>query len=227
MFWSRKKDQAEKQRKAREDHNLHQMFFQLPAELRNQIYELVIPSDQDIVKRSVHNGARGWPGGLPALLHVCHQLREEIFPVFYGTNVVTVILEDLMLHPRSQPRIRSCVNLIPQDGTLALRKLKIETCARCFHEGWARQPSVHALIDRTRGTLLCKPRYSQFLKPCCNAAAVKYSERLSSIIKSSGFLDGKRKLKREDFERLMRRMDENRRDWPMSPKRVIPRYYVT
>lgn len=221
-----KKAQAEKDRKLREEENLRQAFFRLPAELRNQIYDMVMPTGQEIVKRHILPKSRGWQGNLPPLMQVCHQLRQELFVLFYTSNLFTVCLNDFLMHPKSQQRRRSSVVLLPQGGTACLRNIKIESCGRCFHSGFARQPNVNAYIDRSQGTVVCEPRYSRFLDPCCKAAAEKYSNKLSEQIRLSRFHDEKQKLRREDFERLTRRMDESRKDWPKSPKRVIPRYYT-
>ena len=207
---------------------MHQAFMKLPGELRNIIWEMVIPKEREVVKRHVHPRSRGWSGGLPPVLQVCRFFRQELYPLFYSTNLFTVCLEDLLMHPKSINRAKSSVNLLPKEGNLYLRNIKIESCARCFHSGWARQPNVIARVDRSEGTITCQPpRLSRFLEPCCQAAAKKYSARLISQIEACGFQDGKRKIRREDFERLMRRMDESRRDWPKSPRRVVPRYYTT
>ena len=222
-----RKAQAEKERKLREEENLRQAFFKLPAELRNEIYNMVMPTGQDIVKRHLHPRARGWQGGLPPLMQVCHQLREELFYLFYSTNVFTVCLTDFLLHPKSEQRRRSSVLLLPKEGTACLRMIKIESCGRCFHSGFARQPNVNAIVDRSQGTVVCQPRYSKFLEPCCKAAATRYSAKLSDEIRRSGFHDEKRKLRQTDFERLTRRMDEDKKDWPKASKRVVPRYYTT
>ena len=169
--------------------------------------------------------ARGWQGGLPSLAHVCRFLRDEVLSFFYGTNRVTVVLEDLIMHPQSINRRQSCINLIPKDGTLYWRAVKIESCARCFHDsGFARQPNVDAKIDRVKSTVSCGPRYERWLNKCCLTKANEYSMRLEAQIKAGRLQEGNRKLRRDDFERLMRRMDPNRRDWPKSPRRVVPRY---
>lgn len=222
-----KKAQIEKERKAREEENLQQAFFKLPAELRNEIYAMVMPKNQEIVKRHILPKSRGWQGNLPPLMQVCHQLRQELFQLFYASNLFTVCLNDFLLHPKSTQRRHSSVNLLPKHGTACLRRIKIESCGRCFHSGFARQPNVNAIIDRAEGTVVCEPRYWRVLDPCCQAAAKKYAGKLGEQIKMSGFCDEKKKLRREDFERLTRQMDESRKDWPKSPRRVVPRYYTT
>lgn len=209
---------------AREAANFRQAFIQLPAELRNQIYELVIPSGQEIAKRHVHPKSRGWQGQLPSLLHVCRRMRKEVFPIFYGTNLITIELEHLMLHPSAVPRIRSCVNLLPVDGTTCWRVMRIEKSSRCFHPDGAKFTTIVARIDRSEGTISCQPRAFRPL-PCCQTAAKECSVRLSKEIKSRGLHDSKHKLRAKDFERLSLRMDESRADWPKSPRRVIPKRF--
>ena len=91
LFRSRKRTQAEKDRKVREDANRCQGFLRLPAELRNQIYELVIPSGHEIKQTNYQRYQ------LPACLHVCRYVREEVLPIFYGRNLVIIILQHLWL----------------------------------------------------------------------------------------------------------------------------------
>lgn len=54
LFKPSKKAQAEKRRATRQESNLSRGLLRLPAELRNQIYKEVIPTDQEIVKRKIH-----------------------------------------------------------------------------------------------------------------------------------------------------------------------------
>ena len=219
FFKSSRKTQAEKDRLAREETNLHRGILQLPAELRNQIYEQSIISGREIK----HGHHWQYLKRLPPLLHVCRGIREEVYPLFFGTNQVTIILNHLVLHPRSVVRMRSCVLLLPDNGTTSWRKLRIECCSRCFHpDGFAVLTNMDVFIDRSEGTVMCQPRAYQSLRPCCQQAQKEYSTKLVSQIKSCGLPDEKRKLRRQDVERLARRMDENRGDWPKSAKRVVP-----
>jgi len=223
---SKKKRRTREERLARNEANLHCSLLKLPAEIRNAIYAQILPSNRTIVKRQSYIRSHGWLGRLPAILQTCHQLREELLPYFYGSNTVIVILEDLMMHRNSRNRRQSCINLLPTQGLTCWRKVKIESCARCFHkDGFARNPSVDAFVDRTAGTVVCRPRYGDSLEKCCLAAAEKYKARLDTQIKALQLHDGSRVLRRADFDRLMRRMDNARSDWPKSPRRVIPRYF--
>ena len=59
----------------------------LPAELRNEIYELVLDSSSDVPIYRVHpadTSYRRCPA--PPLLQTCHKLRAEASAIFYGRN---------------------------------------------------------------------------------------------------------------------------------------------
>ncbi|KAK5699491.1 hypothetical protein LTR97_005619 [Elasticomyces elasticus] len=67
-------------------------FLRLPAELRNIIYELVLPRDNFYV--SVRTTEPVYvmrclaePATIPALLATCRLIRNDTLPVFYGTNI--------------------------------------------------------------------------------------------------------------------------------------------
>ena len=231
LFRSRKKDQATKdKRAAREVANSQQRLLQLPAELRNQIYELLLPAD-DIIRRkfySLHQQEVTHklypPYKLPPLLRVCRQVRAEVLPLFYGSNLVSITLQHLLLHRYSSLRLKSCANLLPDYGTTSWRQIKLESSSRCFHaDGFAVLANVDIFIDRGKGIVTCVPRGSQVLRQCCKDAQKVFSNRVAAEIKSMGLHERERKLRPHDFERLAQRMDENRTDWPMAPRRVIPR----
>jgi hypothetical protein len=77
-------------------------FLQLPAELRNRIYELILIQDEEIDAATwcrLPHSPRCLPGGSipsfrsliihgfePALLSTCKQVRKEGLPIFYGQN---------------------------------------------------------------------------------------------------------------------------------------------
>ena len=78
-------------------------FLELPAELREQIYELIVvePSGKDL-----YVGARHWYVWLdhsivgqidtakqPPITRVCRQLRREALPLFYAHDTFTTMLE--------------------------------------------------------------------------------------------------------------------------------------
>lgn len=220
LFKSNKRVRAEKERAPREEANLRQRFLQLPAELRNQIYEHAIPSNEE-VKRKRHSRRQCL---LPALLHVSRRIREEVFPLFYGRNLVTIVIQHLTLHRWSILRIQSCANLLPDTGTTAWRLLRVESSARCFHDdGFAVMADVDVFIDRGAGTVTCHPRSSQSLHKCCQLAQKAHGKRLVEDIRKSKLHERDKKLRPLDFEKLAQRMDENRADWPMSPRRVVPK----
>lgn len=220
LFNPAKKAQAEKDRQTRETTNFQEnLLLRLPAELRNQIYDLLLPSKKEI-KRSLHHRSQG---RLPPILHVCRQLRRETYPLFFSRNTPVITLQHLTQHVRSPQRIRSTINVLPDYGTLSWRNFRIETCSRCFHaDGFAVLANIDVLIDRDAQTVSCQPRGASYLRPCCRMAQKNYSKKLTAAIQGIGFQDGGKRLRRDHFERLAIKMDENRQDWLKSSRRVIP-----
>lgn len=218
LFKSKKTAQAEIDRASREKANLHQRFLQLPAELRNQIYEYVIPTGKE-VRRSQYSHI---PYRLPKILHSCRQIREEVLSLFYGRNVFVIVLQHLTLHRSLTLRVRDCANLLPEGGTTAWRKIRIESSSSCFHsDGFAVLAKVDVMIDRTEGTVSCQPRGSSTLAQCCRGSQKEYCKRLTAEVKSMKLQDRERKLRRQDFEKLARKRDECKPDWT-SPRQVLP-----
>ncbi|KAK3636520.1 hypothetical protein LTR56_014146 [Elasticomyces elasticus] len=72
-------------------------FLRLPAELRNTIYELVLPRDKHYTPRrtaSSHECRNLEPVDNPALLATCRQIRDEALPMFYDTNSFNLWMGD-------------------------------------------------------------------------------------------------------------------------------------
>ncbi|KAK3648927.1 hypothetical protein LTR56_003789 [Elasticomyces elasticus] len=71
-------------------------FFRLPPELRNLIYELALPRNEDYtaVRPSTLMGLDHWlpSATIRQLLATCTLIRAEALPVFYGTNTFVLAL---------------------------------------------------------------------------------------------------------------------------------------
>ncbi|KAK5721851.1 hypothetical protein LTR15_006444 [Elasticomyces elasticus] len=71
-------------------------FFRLPPELRNMIYDLVLPRNEDYtaVRPSTLMGLDHWlpSATIPQLLATCTLIRAEALPIFYGTNTFVLAL---------------------------------------------------------------------------------------------------------------------------------------
>lgn len=222
FFRNSTKVRVEQERVSREETNRRQGLLRLPAELRNQIYDYLVPFGKSIAGDDMR--CKQQP--LPALLHVCRQTREDISPIFYGRNIVTINLLHLTLHKWSNIRMRSAANLLPDAGTTCWRRLQVKSSSRCFHDdGYAKLTNMEVEINRMQGTLECRREhfFYRLLEPCCKAAYEAYNKRLIAEMRKAGLHDQHHKLRRHDLERLARRMNENRNDWPKSPKRVVPR----
>ncbi|KAK3683281.1 hypothetical protein LTR37_020394 [Vermiconidia calcicola] len=224
LFRRSKKIKAEEDRRhQREVANLHHRFFKLPAELRNQIYELVVPVGREI-KRSQNFYARSQDCRLPTLLQLCRRAREEVLPLFYGRNLVVIDLQHMTLHRLSTPRMKSSSSLLPPEGTATWRKIRIKSRSRCFHaDGFAVLANIDIFIDRSSGIITARPQGQKSLSKCCQDAQHGYAKRLSAEIRKAELQDRERKLRRQDFERLARRVDENKEaDNFMAPQRMMP-----
>ena len=56
----------------------------LPAELRNKIYDELIPTG---LEYSLHPGDRQW---IPEICRVCRLLRQESLPIWRSSNIFTI-----------------------------------------------------------------------------------------------------------------------------------------
>ena len=61
-------------------------FFSLPGELRNRIYQLVLPMCTEHINPHFQNPTNPYRPRQPALLQVCKHLRGATAPLFYGNN---------------------------------------------------------------------------------------------------------------------------------------------
>ena len=65
----------------------HPKFLDLPAELRNAIYVLAIPTDSELSTTPYCERRKAaYDACVPALSHVSRQIRQETLPIFFATN---------------------------------------------------------------------------------------------------------------------------------------------
>ena len=99
-------------------------FFTLSPELRNFIYEMLIIQHDEamrvIAKRNDINA--GIPPSPPALTQVCHYIRSETLPIFYGVNMFNLtILSENNLRMAKQWLREVCDTNIPLLRHIRLR----------------------------------------------------------------------------------------------------------
>ncbi|KAM3418741.1 hypothetical protein BST61_g4715 [Cercospora zeina] len=82
-------------------------LFELPAELRNRIYELVIPSNTIV---EIRRGCQNQPG----ITRASRQLRTETLPMFYDRTIVKFGL----VKEREYQAARSWIKTAARAGTL-------------------------------------------------------------------------------------------------------------
>lgn len=70
-------------------------FLELPAELRNRVYQLVIPKDQNfVIARYMIGGTQYNCPRPPAIAQVNHQTREEALPIWRSRNIFRIITSE-------------------------------------------------------------------------------------------------------------------------------------
>ena len=81
-------------------------FLDLPAEIRNEMYELALTYDEDSTNFTVHDRGdfAGYSNAVkgackqPALTRVSRTVRRETLPIFYGENIFKVNVIGLPSH---------------------------------------------------------------------------------------------------------------------------------
>ena len=104
-------------------------LLELPAELRNRIWEQVIVKEGPISLAPASDLADGEEletGAQPALSRVCRQIREETLPMFYAHNI-------FRLHPENMRRYKASRSKKPllrslRRHTEKLRRIEIQAC---------------------------------------------------------------------------------------------------
>lgn len=89
-------------------------FFDLPAEIRNDIYALAVIEEQPIAARL--------PFKVPPITQVCHQTRIEALPVFYAGNHFDLDIEST---DYSITNLRCWLNAIGSQSILCIRKIHV------------------------------------------------------------------------------------------------------
>ncbi|KAK4893581.1 hypothetical protein LTR27_008048 [Elasticomyces elasticus] len=120
-------------------------FFRLPPELRNLIYELALPRNEDYlsVRRSTPRSPFPYvsSANVPPLLATCRLIRGEALPVFYGANNFMLALDgnDGTEWGKVRDTLRWLESIDPR-GITHLAHLTFFGCLRC---GW--ETHVHVL----------------------------------------------------------------------------------
>ncbi|KAK3628798.1 hypothetical protein LTR56_018417 [Elasticomyces elasticus] len=111
----------------------------LPAELREQIYELLVvkPRKCTITMLSNHDCfASEVSASQPAISYVCHQLRHETLATFYSNNIFLAEVSD-------RTDLETALRWLSAIGELNVSRLR--HLALC---GWTRVPFGHMMVRR-------------------------------------------------------------------------------
>lgn len=92
-------------------------FLDLPAEIRNQVYALAIPTCQSFNISSYTPQRRSPFLPLVSLLQTCHQIYSEVTPIVYGSNTFTIC---------SPSKLQAWLSSIGPRASHLLRKLVID-----------------------------------------------------------------------------------------------------
>lgn len=143
----------ERSRSASHAHNQLQGLLKLPSEVRNYIYSLVLGGDYYIFKhglfrresatfdrfsgvRKLYNCNGLWYSqvGIPALFHVCQQLRSESKGMFFGNASLVIWLEHPGVRDKYSARDAKemwCVDAFDDSGLSSLHRIEIRSDYEC------------------------------------------------------------------------------------------------
>ncbi|KAK5166866.1 uncharacterized protein LTR77_007595 [Saxophila tyrrhenica] len=143
------KPRTEEDRAAREVANSTSRLLQLPPELRNRIYEYVLPYRQDLRGSVCYN--QQWIFSQCRIFHASRQLRQEALSLFAGSNLFEIRLHFGELHTLSM------MNVLCQDPVAAnaLRNVEVVCSFTCAHAHTIMPffGCVSVFFDRKAGTV--------------------------------------------------------------------------
>lgn len=141
---------AERMRASRQAHNDRQVFFKLPAEIRNHIYDLILAKDNYIFQyrlfrqetatfdrfadsRHVWNRDRQWYSQVstPALFRVCRQMRIEFMPMLMAVATVSLHVNVPNVRKTTFGNEESFVDVFEDVAIGAVRRVEIRNDYEC------------------------------------------------------------------------------------------------
>lgn len=124
-------------------------FGRLPGELRNRIYDLVVPSG---ARREVIADAAAC--AQPVLSRVCHQLRAEILPIYYIEN--TFAMKIYMCDTDAATKWLRCLG---SENAMHLRKVRVE-----LNRLWDYPDNLRKLAKELSASGVCRDAVSWWVK---------------------------------------------------------------
>lgn len=211
---------AEQSRGAREESNRTRcIILRLAPEIRNQIYEHIIPANDIITRDISHYKAHGkqlrQAYHFPALLHTSRQIRKDNLPLFFGNNTFAIHLRYLMFKPKASLRPPALTDLLTDESIASLRHICIVDSSSCRHSYSVVEAEIYVGIDRVNGKLSRRlaGSYSEGNR-CCRKVQEEYLRRLVPEVETTGFHLPSHRLMREDFQDLAERMVRHREEAP-------------
>ncbi len=106
-------------------------FLELPPELRNKIYSLVLPGDQHYflawTQNLYHVKHQQYPDhGCPALLSTCRQIYEEAVAFLYSSNIFCVVQGQIVVSNKVTARTQVCTTTTPPQIMSHIRRLELQ-----------------------------------------------------------------------------------------------------
>ncbi|KAF2634210.1 hypothetical protein P280DRAFT_474798 [Massarina eburnea CBS 473.64] len=125
------------------------MFLNLPPELRNRIYAIIVKELQDLDPRRLKFIVPAYSIGLPCtpdyrpLGQVCQQIREEFQPLYYHTRPMRIMLRHII------PYIEYCQWMLNQTGRCDNRiVIDLDSDVYTFDEDQVGKVNVYPLLAR-------------------------------------------------------------------------------
>ncbi|KAF2773404.1 hypothetical protein EJ03DRAFT_323901 [Teratosphaeria nubilosa] len=143
-------------------------LLELPAEMRNDIYRLVLVKNEPVQVRAQDSST-------PALLRTCRQIREEATSIFREENTFTLVIVDLAGNMPLQHWILAQKKIGPRYISLQgeYNWANLLDWAKSFHDTQLRGPLVPTVDESSFG-----PGFSRF-------------KNISDVFKTVSDLSGK------------------------------------
>jgi len=210
---------ADRDRMERQETNQQSFLLKLPAEIRNQIYGLLVPRGTQVGICS----PRGMVNQCP-LLAVCRQIQIEVMPMYFGSNTFTILLRSFAKRSHG-PWHRKSHRSFSENAFASIQRFQVVNNHLC-RTGRQRLPhclhldGVVVMIDRKAEIVTaCKPICNSGISlvheqsphpfaiaderpcysPCCLKARKESEDRLVASAKAIGLHFRHRNIAREDL----------------------------
>ncbi|KAK5117070.1 hypothetical protein LTR85_009001 [Meristemomyces frigidus] len=142
---------AQQHNKHAATHNDTLALVKLPAELRNKIFDYLMPEERNITFECTTHGFSGYgmkrqsTDHVPAVAQTCRALRSDVLPLYYGSNIITWHSSDTTGKPIHVRSILRCMHIwlkgMEKQALLpAIQRLQLDSEAVLFRRRWYSRP---------------------------------------------------------------------------------------